>query len=226
MTALIRLSGITRTYRLPGGLGVPVLHGIDLDVGEGEFVALMGPSGSGKTTLLHIIGCLDRPDGGSYLLGGDEVGSLSDHRLAQVRGVTIGFVFQAFHLIPQLHIVDNVALPLLYHGVGRRERHRRAAVALERVGLGHRLHHRPTQLSGGEQQRCAIARALVNQPRLLVADEPTGNLDSKIGAEVLALFDALHAEGLTIVLVTHDAGVGARAQRVVRMRDGRLEAAA
>ena len=223
---LLALRSITRTYRLPGSEPVPVLRGVDLHVGAGEFLALMGPSGSGKTTLLQIIGCLDRPDSGSYHFSGDEVSALSDDALSRIRGARIGFVFQFFNLIPQMGLIDNVALPLLYLGVGSSERRRRAKHALERVGLGHRLSHRPTQLSGGEQQRCAIARALVAEPPLLVGDEPTGNLDSKTGAQIMELLHDRHRGGLTIVLVTHDAEVGAQAQRLVRMRDGRIDGTA
>jgi len=219
---LLQLNAIERTYRLPGAPPVPVLRGVDLVVEAGAYVALMGPSGSGKTTLLQIIGLLDRPDGGSYRLVGEEIAHLDDDRLAQLRGRTIGFVFQAFQLIANLDVVDNAALPLLYQDVPRRERRRRAAAALEQVGLGHRLGHRPGQLSGGEQQRCAIARALVTQPRLLVADEPTGNLDSATGTSILELFAELHRSGLTIVMVTHDPEVGARAGQIVHMRDGRI----
>ena len=220
--ALVQLRGIHRTYQVEGGKPVTVLKGVDLDIARGEFVALMGPSGSGKTTLLHVIGGLDRPNAGSYHLDGLEVAGLTDNALSRLRGGKIGFVFQFFNLIPQLDVVDNVALPLLYLGVGGRERRRRASTALTRVGLGHRLDHRPNQLSGGEMQRAAIARALVAEPVLLVGDEPTGNLDSRTGTEILALFAELHAQGLTIILVTHDANVGAKAQRLVRMQDGVL----
>ena len=223
---LLALRSITRTYRLPGSEPVPVLRGVELHVGAGEFLALMGPSGSGKTTLLQIIGCLDRPDGGSYHFSGDEVSALSDDALSRIRGARIGFVFQFFNLIPQMGVIDNVALPLLYLGISSSERRRRAIHALERVGLGHRLGHRPTQLSGGEQQRCAIARALVAEPPLLVGDEPTGNLDSKTGAQIMELLHELHRGGLTIVLVTHDAEVGSQAQRLVKMRDGRIDGTA
>lgn len=220
--ALLQLNGITRSYQLGRDRQVSVLKGIDLSVHAGEFVALMGPSGSGKSTLLHIIGCLDQPDGGQYSLAGERVDQLRDHQLADLRSRRIGFVFQAFHLVPQLTIDANVAMPLFYQRVNRREQRRRAAAALTRVGLGHRLGHRPSQLSGGEQQRAAIARALVSEPDLLMADEPTGALDSKTGTEVMALLEELHQDGLTIVMVTHDPDVAAQADRLVHMRDGVL----
>ncbi len=220
---IVELVDIRRTYRL-GARELPVLKGIDLGIARGEFVALMGPSGSGKTTLMHIIGCLDRPDGGSYKLAGEEVSGLDDDRLARLRGRQVGFVFQFFNLIPQMTVTENVELPMLYLGVGAAERRRRALAALERVGLKDRVTHHPAQMSGGEMQRGAIARALVCEPSLLVADEPTGNLDSRTGAEIIGLFQELNALGLTVIMVTHDHGVAAKAQRVVRMLDGSLVA--
>lgn len=222
MSGLVELGGIRRTYRLEGGRGVEVLKGIDLAIAPGDYLALMGPSGSGKSTLMHVIGCLDRPDGGSYRLDGQDVLALDDDAVSRLRGGRIGFVFQAFNLVPQMDLIENVALPLLYTGHGLAEQRSRAVAALERVGLGHRLDHKPTQLSGGEQQRAAIARSLVADPLLLLGDEPTGNLDSRTGAEIMALFAELNAKGLTILLVTHDAGVAAATRRVVRMRDGLL----
>ncbi len=205
--ALVELSGIRRTYRIGGGTGgaasapgrdVPVLKGVDLSIRRGDFVALMGPSGSGKTTLMHIIGCLDRPDAGTYRLDGEDVATLDDDRLSRLRGRQVGFVFQSFNLIPQMSVRENVELPLFYLGVPAQERRERADAALTRVGLGHCLDHRPTQMSGGENQRGAIARALVSGPSLLVADEPTGNLDSRTGSEIMTLFKELHERGLTL----------------------------
>jgi putative ABC transport system ATP-binding protein len=190
----------------------------------GEFVAVVGPSGSGKSTLMNIVGCLDRPTAGTYSLAGSPVESLGDDALARVRGRTIGFVFQSYNLLPRTSALDNVATPLLYQGLRRGERVRRARAALERLGLGDRIHHEPSELSGGQQQRVAVARALVTEPSLLLADEPTGNLDTASGAEVLAVLRELHATGRTIVLITHDAEVAAQAQRQVHLRDGRLVA--
>jgi putative ABC transport system ATP-binding protein len=199
-----------------------VLKGIDLSIGKGEFAAIVGASGSGKTTLMNILGCLDRPTRGSYALEGERVSSLGDAELSRVRNRRIGFVFQSFNLIAQLTVVENVEVPLFYGRVARRERRRRAVAMLDAVGLSHRLTHRPTQLSGGECQRVAVARALVNEPSLLLADEPTGNLDSKNGAEVMRLFHALHEQGRTIVLVTHNPEIAAALPRVIEMRDGNV----
>jgi putative ABC transport system ATP-binding protein len=201
---------------------VEALSGVDLDVAEGEFVAIVGPSGSGKSTMMHIIGCLDRPTAGTYRLAGTTVAELDDDRLARLRSRTIGFVFQSYNLLPRTTALDNVATPLLYQGIGRRERIRRATAALERLGLGDRLQHEPTQLSGGQQQRVAVARAIVTDPALILADEPTGNLDSASGRDVLAVLRELHATGRTIVLITHDAEVAAAAERQVHIRDGRI----
>ena len=219
---MLRLSGVTRTY-LAGEVEVPVLRGVDLEIRAGEYVAIMGPSGSGKSTLMNIVGCLDQPSSGQYLLDGREVGRLDDDTLSQVRGATIGFVFQSFHLLKSLTVCDNVALPAEYQGVSRADRQARAKRLLERVGLGHRLHHRPTQLSGGERQRVAIARALINTPRLLLADEPTGNLDTHARDDILGLFRELKREtGLTVITVTHDPFIGDAADRCIHVLDGRV----
>ncbi|WP_245582136.1 ABC transporter ATP-binding protein [Nocardioides halotolerans] len=213
---------MTRTYGT-GSAALTVLHGIDLTVGEGEYVAVVGPSGSGKSTLLNIVGALDRPTTGRVLLAGEDLTTQSDARLSRLRGTHLGFVFQQFFLLDRRSALENVGDGLLYQGVRRAERRRRAAEALRRVGLGARLDHTPAELSGGECQRVAVARALVHRPRVLLADEPTGNLDSASGRAVLELFDLLHAEGATIVVVTHDESIAARIPRVVAMRDGRIE---
>jgi putative ABC transport system ATP-binding protein len=219
---VIETQELARTYRL-GRTEVRALRGVDLTVAPGEFMALMGPSGSGKSTLMHLLGCLDTPTAGTYRLEGRDVSGLSQDERARVRNSRIGFVFQTFNLLPRLSALDNVALPLLYQSRAR-EVKQRAATALEQVGLVHRGGHRPTELSGGERQRVAIARALVGEPALLLADEPTGNLDSRTGEEILHLLEALHASGRTILLVTHDANVAAHSGRVVRMQDGRIVA--
>jgi putative ABC transport system ATP-binding protein len=220
---IIDLADATRTYDL-GRVQVHALAGASLTVDEGEFVAIIGPSGSGKSTLMNILGCLDRPTSGSYVLDGTPVEELDDDGLALVRSRMIGFVFQSYNLLPRTSALENVATPLLYQGVPKHERLARAKAALERIGLGDRLDHDPTELSGGQQQRVAIARALVTEPRLLLADEPTGNLDSHTGEEVLELFGELHAAGVTIVLITHDADVAVRATRQVHVFDGRIAA--
>jgi len=219
---LIQARGLAKTYRL-GQVDVAALRGVDVDVGAGEFIAITGPSGSGKSTLMHILGCLDTPTSGTYRLDGEDVSGLSGKRLAQVRNRKVGFVFQTFNLMPRLTVEENVALPLKYRGgVPRGERRARALRLLERLGLAPRVGHRPDELSGGERQRVAIARALVGEPAILMADEPTGNLDSQSGAEVLRTFAELHGAGHTIVLVTHDPNVAARAERVIQMSDGRV----
>jgi putative ABC transport system ATP-binding protein len=218
---IIKMRGLRKVYKR-GAQDIPVLEGIDLDIGEGAFEALMGPSGSGKTTLLNILGCLDRPTGGAYRLSGRDVARLSDDELARVRNRSIGFVFQSFQLVPQLTVLENVELPLFYEGAPRKTRRARCEELLGSVGMTHRLQSYPTQLSGGECQRVAIARALVNRPALLLADEPTGNLDSKNGAEVMQLFRRLHREGRTIVMVTHNPEIAAELPRVVEMHDGRI----
>jgi putative ABC transport system ATP-binding protein len=217
---VIDVAKVTKVHRGGGEVSVQALRGVDFVVREGEYVAIMGPSGSGKTTLLGILGCLDRPTEGTYKLDGDEVTKLSETKRAHVRGERIGFVFQAYNLLPRSTAIKNVELPLVYAGVPRSERHKRALVALDQVGLAERAHHRPSQLSGGEQQRVAIARALVVEPSVLLLDEPTGNLDSKSADEVLTLLDHVHAAGATIVMVTHSSEVGERASRILRFADG------
>jgi len=218
--AAIEARDVRRVYKLDG-VEVAALRGVSLRIDEGEYVAITGPSGSGKSTLMHLLGCLDRPTSGTLLIGGRDIAKLGDADLAQVRNEEIGFVFQAFQLLARTSALDNVALPLIYRGVGRGERRRRAKAALEAVHLGHRLGHRPTQLSGGEQQRVAIARALVGEPRVLLADEPTGNLDTANGEEVMAILERLNRErGVAVVLVTHEAEIAKRARRLIRIRDG------
>jgi putative ABC transport system ATP-binding protein len=215
----MRLEAVTRTYDM-GHIQVQALRGVSMAVEEGEFVAIVGPSGSGKTTMMSILGCLDRPSSGRYEIAGRDVGSLGDDALAHIRSRTIGFVFQSYNLLPGTTALENVATPLLYQGIGRRERHSRAGAALERLGLAERLGHEPTELSGGEQQRVAIARALVTDPAVLLADEPTGNLPVRQGQEVIALFQELHASGRTIVLITHNPEVAEVASRRIHLLDG------
>jgi putative ABC transport system ATP-binding protein len=220
---IVDLRSVWRVYRT-GRVEVAALVDATLAVYPGEFVAIVGPSGSGKSTLMNVVGCLDRPTSGMYAIAGTSVAELGDDDLAELRSRTIGFVFQSFNLLPRTSALENVATPLLYQGVGRRERHRRAQAVLERLGLADRLHHEPSELSGGQQQRVAIARALVTEPALILADEPTGNLDSQSGSEVLGLLRELHATGRTILLITHDAGVATSAGRQVHIADGRLAA--
>jgi len=219
--AIVSLDRVSRTYAMDR-VEVHALREVSLNVGGGEFVAIVGPSGSGKSTMMHIVGCLDRPTAGTYRLAGTPVAELSDDGLAKLRSRTIGFVFQSYNLLPRTSALDNVATPLLYQGVGRRERTARATAALERLGLGDRLDHEPTELSGGQQQRVAVARAIVTNPALILADEPTGNLDTAAGQEVLGLLRALHGAGRTLGLITHDAEVAAAATRQIHIRDGRL----
>ena len=215
---------VTRSYELEGGVVVNALSGVSLRIDTGEYAAIIGPSGSGKSTLMHLLGCLDRPTTGALRIAGADVSSLDDTQLAQLRNETVGFVFQSFQLLPRISATANVAMPLVYRGTARAERIERARAALESVGLGHRLDHRPTQLSGGEQQRVAIARALVSQPTLLLADEPTGNLDTQSGVDVMRLLEQLNTDhGVAVILVTHDHEVAARARRRIRIRDGLIE---
>ena len=216
---VIELSGIKKIYQV-GGQEVAALAGIDLNIAKGEFAALMGPSGSGKSTLMNILGCLDRPTVGSYKLDGQEVATLSDDELAVTRNRRIGFVFQNFNLLSRISAADNVALPLVYAGVGRKEREVKAKKILDAVGLGDRAEHQPNELSGGQRQRVAIARALVNDPHIIMADEPTGNLDTKSTKEIMEIFEGLHQEGRTIILVTHEPDIAACASRQLLVRDG------
>ena len=219
---MIELQAVRRSYRT-NGAAVHALDGVDLSIGAGEFVAVTGPSGSGKSSLLNILGCLDRPDAGRYLIEGEDVAGFDDEATSDIRNRRIGFVFQSFHLLPRLTVLENVLLPLRFHREPPEWVHDHAAELLERVGLSDRSHHRPNELSGGQVQRAAIARALLLKPALLLADEPTGNLDSKSAADVLGLIDQVHRGGQTVVLVTHDNDVAAHAPRGVRMRDGRIE---
>ncbi len=221
---VVRLQGVRRDYCKPdGSILVEALRGVDLEAMGGEYIAVMGPSGSGKSTLMNILGCLDRPSAGSYQLDGINVSHLDDTALSDIRGRRIGFVFQSFNLISELTIEENVEVPLFYQGVGPAQRRERAIKMLQRVGLGDRLSHRPTELSGGQQQRAAIARSLVVKPAMLLADEPTGNLDSATGSSILALLDELHQEGLTMFVVTHDSRIAERCQRVIHLEDGAID---
>lgn len=218
---VIDLKRIFKSYRM-GARDVPVLHDVSLQIETAEYIAIMGPSGSGKSTLMNIIGCLDTPTTGEYYLDGESVADLDDDRLAETRNLKIGFVFQTFNLLPRATALENVALPLIYCAAPPGVRKKRAAEELERVGLAERMHHRPVELSGGERQRVAIARALVNNPAIILADEPTGNLDSRTGTEIMDIFDGLHASGGTIILVTHEADIARKAGRIVNILDGRL----
>jgi putative ABC transport system ATP-binding protein len=219
---VVELRDVHRHYSM-GDQVVRALDGIDFKVERGSYWAIMGPSGSGKSTLLNVLGCLDRPTSGAYFLGDEDVSRLPDDRLSEVRGERLGFIFQSFQLIPQLTVLENVEVPLFYQGISSAEARERSRVVLEKVGLGDRQRHRPTELSGGQQQRAAVARALVNQPLVLLADEPTGNLDSKTAKEILDLFDELHDQGRTIILVTHDPLVASRADWVLRVLDGKVD---
>jgi len=221
MEAVIQSKELVKHYVM-GNTLVEALRGISLEVRRGEFLVLMGPSGSGKSTLMHIMGCLDRPTSGTLFLEGQDTGKIGQNGLAEIRNRKVGFVFQQFNLLPRTSAVNNVALPLLYSGVGAGERRRRALLALETVGLSHRLKHYPSQLSGGEQQRVAIARALVNNPAIIMADEPTGNLDTRSGTEILSILQELNMNGITLVMVTHESGIAEHGDRKVHLRDGRL----
>jgi putative ABC transport system ATP-binding protein len=217
---LIATRDLTKSYDL-GAVEVHALRGVSMEISQGEYLAIMGPSGSGKSTLMHILGCLDTPSSGSYVLDGNEVSGLQGRDLARVRNKKIGFVFQNFNLLPRIDLISNVSLPLVYHGsMSKTDRSKKASEQLEQLGLGHRLRHKPNELSGGERQRAAIARALVNEPSILLADEPTGNLDQKTGHEIMGILDGLHREGRTVVLVTHDGNVAEHANRIVRIEDG------
>ena len=220
-TEVIRIEGLHKSYETSAG-AFPALKDVSLQIAEGEFVAIMGPSGSGKSTFMNILGCLDAPSAGSYVLDGRPVAQMNKDELAALRNRTIGFVFQGFNLLPRMSLLDNVALPLIYSGIGRDERHQRAREMLTKVGLERYFDSLPNKISGGQQQRVAIARALVNHPRLILADEPTGNLDSHTSEEVMALFEALNQEGITIVLVTHEQDIAQHAKRQVRFHDGRI----
>jgi putative ABC transport system ATP-binding protein len=222
VTAVIRIKELTRAYEM-GTERILALRGVTLDIARNEYVAIMGPSGSGKSTMMNLLGCLDTPTSGEYWLNGEEVSRLSDDALARVRNREIGFVFQTFNLLPRATALHNVELPLVYAGASGRERRERALQALHRVGLADRVHHRPNELSGGQRQRVAIARALVNQPSILLADEPTGNLDSVTSEEIMQVFAELHRGGQTVIMVTHEPDIAAHAERTVVLRDGRLE---
>ncbi|MEO0278989.1 MAG: ABC transporter ATP-binding protein [candidate division WOR-3 bacterium] len=222
-TPVILTVDLWKVYQLSEEVCVEALRGINLQILEGEYIAIMGPSGSGKSTLLNVIGCLDRPSRGKYFLGGEDVSTLDDDTLSEIRGKRIGFIFQSYNLIPQLTVLENIQMPLVYQGKDLRKYKEHCIRLAELVGLGDRLHHRPTQLSGGQQQRVAIARALVNDPFIILADEPTGNLDSKTGMEVLELIDKLNSQGKTIILVTHDEKVALHAHRIIHMKDGQIE---
>ncbi len=223
MDTVARIEQLGKVYQRDGSAPpVVALRGVDLSIRRGQFVAIMGPSGSGKSTLMNILGCLDRPTTGRYLLEGQDVAQMDDVQLSRMRGKYLGFVFQAFNLIPQLTVLENVAVPLFYQGLAKRKRDTQARIALDRVELGDRLDHRPAELSGGQMQRVAIARGLVNEPSMLLADEPTGNLDSATGATILRIIQDLHAQGLTIVVVTHDEAIASRCERIIRLHDGRV----
>jgi putative ABC transport system ATP-binding protein len=220
--AVVRLDRVSKIYQL-GPVAVHALREVSIGLNAGEYVSIMGPSGCGKSTLLNVLGCLDQPTHGAYYLGGMNVAVCGDDALSEIRGRRLGFIFQSYNLIPQLTVLENIEVPLQYQGVPEYESRQRAITLAERVGLGDRLDHRPLELSGGQQQRVGIARSLANDPLVLLADEPTGNLDSQSGADILALFDELHSQGKTLILVTHDPAIGQRSQRIIRLRDGEVE---
>jgi putative ABC transport system ATP-binding protein len=220
--SLAQLINLRKVYQMGAGIEVVALQDISLTIEEGQYTAIMGPSGSGKSTLLNLVGCLDRPTSGQYILGGEDVSRLSDSELSEVRGRRIGFVFQSFNLIPQLTALDNIEVPLFYQRIHRRQRRHRALELAEQVGLGARARHKPMELSGGEQQRVAIARAMANDPLIILADEPTGNLDSRTGQEILAIFSDLATRGRTVIMVTHDESVGRRTHCIIRVADGKV----
>ncbi|WP_376777583.1 ABC transporter ATP-binding protein [Flavobacterium covae] len=220
--SLIKISNIKRDFQL-GSEIIHVLKGIDLQINKGEYVALMGPSGSGKSTLMNLLGCLDTPTSGQYILNGKDVSKMIDDELAEIRNKEIGFVFQTFNLLPRTTALDNVALPMIYAGYSKTDRNLRATEVLKQVGLGDRMDHQPNQLSGGQRQRVAVARALVNKPSIILADEPTGNLDSKTSVEIMRLFDEIHANGNTVILVTHEEDIAQHAHRIIRLKDGLIE---
>jgi putative ABC transport system ATP-binding protein len=222
MTVVIKLENIRRTYKV-GSETVNALKSVSLEIRKNEYVALMGPSGSGKSTLMNILGCLDTPSGGKYFLSSHDVSSMGDNELAEIRNKEIGFVFQTFNLLPRSTALDNVALPLIYAGWGKEKRNQRAMEVLEQVSLGNRVQHKPNELSGGQRQRVAVARALVNSPSIILADEPTGNLDSKTSYEIMALFEEIHRKGNTIILVTHEEDIAKHAHRIIRLKDGLVE---
>jgi putative ABC transport system ATP-binding protein len=219
--AIIQLDKLSKTYEM-GATQVKALEEVSLTINKGDYIAIMGPSGSGKSTLMNLIGCLDTPTQGSYVLNGREVAALDDNALAEIRNKEIGFIFQTFNLLSRTNALQNVELPLIYAGLPRQERKKRAEEALVSVGLGDRMHHKPNELSGGQRQRVAVARALVNKPSILLADEPTGNLDSKTGEEIMELFNVLNRAGNTIIVVTHEEDIASRAHRIVRLKDGRI----
>lgn len=219
---VMSLEGVTKSYQM-GQIRVDALKGINIAVHEGERASIIGPSGSGKSTLLHILGLLDRPTLGKVRIDGTDISTLNDDQLSHFRGKKIGFIFQAFHLVPSLNALENVALPMMFYDISKDEREKRAAKSLERLGMGDRIHHLPSELSGGQRQRVAIARSLVNDPSILLADEPTGNLDSKSGDEVLKIFDELHKSGKTLLVVTHDSNIAKRSPRLIKLKDGLVE---
>lgn len=222
MNQVISITDVRKYYRIGENL-VKALDGVSLSIEKNEYVAIMGPSGSGKSTMMNVLGCLDTPSSGRYLLNGRDVSGMADDELSRVRCREIGFVFQSFNLLPRYDALENVALPLVYAGVGKTERLRRAEYALARVGLSERIHHRPSELSGGQRQRVAVARALINNPSIILADEPTGNLDTATSAEIMQLFDSIHQQGNTVILVTHSEEIANFAQRTIRLRDGKIE---